>query len=470
MDLFSYLTDYQTWICVSCGVGVKPKHYLTHLTRRHAEHPELRCSKKSLLALVEQLMLKSPLDPDSPSFRIPSVGRLALPHLPIHAGFLCPQCDYTCVAKRTMGNHFNKQHPEYKRVPGRPSKAAATNAPQWKCVTCQRLFLQGSKSHYFTVVSPTEAKEEEEMLRRQGMAATMSEAEYIRAQINEAVEQGIRETNALENTIFNNAAPTEVSPWLEMTRWPKYLQGHSFTEVALLASPANAVSEPLLIEFSNSLDRIVEEAHSSIRDDKVNVFDQERINSFLQRRRAFDRPLMIKLRDSTYQKYKQVFKRLLCFAYRTIQPENPIALAHRLTTRQLKHLDEMIVVGEELVGLKENQKQREGVDQGSTTVQKPMETRLDRACLHFCISLLDHTLKGDLFESTAVGFLAALAVDPEKKILRDAPSFTSYLSAFVKISQMLVIQMSVTMAEEGQIEHPADVLDEMRERFMIYGS
>lgn len=35
---------------------------------------------------------------------------------------------------------------------------------------------------------------------------------------------------------------------------------------------------------------------------------------------------------------------------------------------------------------------------------------------------------------------------------------------------MLVIQMSVVMAEEGQIEHPADVLDEMCERFMIHGS
>jgi hypothetical protein len=60
-----------------------------------------------------------------------------------------------------------------------------------------------------------------------------------------------------------------------------------------------------------------------------------------------------------------------------------------------------------------------------------------------------------------VGFLAVLAVDPEKKIFRDASSFTSYLSAFVKISQMLVIQMSVVMSEDEEIEHPADVLDEM---------
>ncbi|PVH90829.1 hypothetical protein DM02DRAFT_620833 [Periconia macrospinosa] len=85
-----------------------------------------------------------------------------------------------------------------------------------------------------------------------------------------------------------------------MTRWPKYLKGYSFGEVAPLASPADAASEPILIEFSNSIDRIVEEAHKSIQNDKVNVFDQARINSFIQKRRAFDRPSLAKLHDSTY--------------------------------------------------------------------------------------------------------------------------------------------------------------------------
>jgi hypothetical protein len=451
-------------------MGVKPKHYLTHLTKWHTDHSEANMSKKARMLLVEELMLKGPIDPDLPEFQLPPPGLLALPHLPIHEGWSCLTCNYTCLAKRTMERHYQSQHAEHKRAPGRPSKVDALTVAYWKKVSCQRLFVQGCKSQYFAVISPAEVQEEEEMLRRRDMAAKLPEAEYIRAQIDEALEQGDRETRALEDRILDNAAPTEVSPWLEMTRWPKYLHGHSFIDVALLASPANTASELLLVEFSDSLDRVVEEAHASIRDDKVNVFDQARINSFIQRRRAFDRPLMIKLRDSTYRNYKQVFKRLICFAYRTMQPENCIKLAHRLTARQLGHLDEMITIGEELIGLKQSQQARDGVERGSNVVRKPLEDWLDRACLHFCISILDHTLKGDLFESTAVGFLAALAVDPEKRILRDASSFTSYLSAFVKISQMLVIQMSVMMAEEGQIEHLSDVLDEMRERFMIHGS
>lgn len=217
-----------------------------------------------------------------------------------------------------LAKHFNDLHDGHKRASGRQPKATTVAAPQWKQVSCQRLFLGGTKSGYFAVISPTKAVEEEEAWRRQATVAQLLEVDFIRAQIDEALAKSNQERKEVENVILDNTAPTEVSPWLEMTRWPKYLQGHSFAEVAQLASPANAVSEPLLGEFSASLDRVIEEAHSSIRNDKVNVFNQARINSFIQRRRAFDRPLLTKLRNSTYRDYKLVFKRLICFAYRTI--------------------------------------------------------------------------------------------------------------------------------------------------------
>jgi hypothetical protein len=256
-----------------------------------------------------------------------------------------------------MQNHCNKNHPEGKQRPGRPAKTAEPIALRWKSVSCQRLFLSGFKGHFFEVISPAEIKEEEETMRRRGKIKALSEADYIRTQIDEALEEGNRETKVLDDVILDNAAQTEVSPWLEMTRWPKYLKGYSFSEVAPLASPANPMSEPILVEFLDSLDRIVEEAHSSINNDKVNVFDQARINSFIQKRRAFDRPLLTKLRNSTYQKYKQVYQRLLCFDFRTMQPTNHVALAHRLTASQLGYIDQMTGLGEELVALKQRQSQ-----------------------------------------------------------------------------------------------------------------
>ncbi|KAK4989983.1 hypothetical protein LTR66_006920 [Elasticomyces elasticus] len=189
------------------------------------------------------------------------------------------------------------------------------------------------------------------------MAPALSEADFVKAQVDGMLEEGLREVDASENLILDNAAQTEVSPWLEMTRWPRYLRGYSFDEVAPLGSPADHATEPLLAKFAQSLDRIVEESHKSVCNDKVNVFDQARINSSIQRRRAWDRPLMIKLKKSTYRGYKLVWQRLICFAYRTIQPAQHVALSHQLTATQSTHLDRRTGLAERLLALKNEDKQ-----------------------------------------------------------------------------------------------------------------
>lgn len=51
---------------------------------------------------------------------------------------------------------------------------------------------------------------------------------------------------------------------------------------------------------------------------------------------------MVNLQKGTYRKYKAVWKRLLCFAYRTSRPDQLIQLSHRFTARQLLALDKMI--------------------------------------------------------------------------------------------------------------------------------
>lgn len=58
-----------------------------------------------------------------------------------------------------------------------------------------------------------------------------------------------------------------------MTRWPKYLGGYNFVETALLAVIPDPVQEPLLVEFTKSIERVIEAGYRSIREDKVNIFD-----------------------------------------------------------------------------------------------------------------------------------------------------------------------------------------------------
>jgi hypothetical protein len=171
---------------------------------------------------------------------------------------------------------------------------------------------------------------------------------------------------------------------------------------------------------------------------------------------------MVKLQKSTYRLYKDVWKRLLCFVYRTAQQSQPIRLDHRLTPRQTDDLGKAISQAERLIKLAENGKE--------TDVLIRAQETLDKSCLDFCISLLDHDLTGDLFESVAVGFLAMQGIDVDKLILREACNHGACLSGFVKTAQMLVVQKAVVMTETGKAECPSHMTDEMRERFMIQGS
>jgi hypothetical protein len=204
------------------------------------------------------------------------------------------------------------------------------------------------------------------------------------------------------------------------------------------------------MELTQAIDRLVETAYASVCEDKVNFFGQKRITSFLPRKEVFSRPLVFKLQQSTYRQYKQSWKKLLAFTYRTSTVAQSAGFRHCLTPYQTASLDSLIALG-------------------STCAADPSLPKhsLDRACLDFCIALLDHRLTGDLFESTIVSFLAVLGIDEANGTFYEAPNFTPKLSGFIKITQLLVLQKAVDMAAGSMAEDPLDALDKMRERFMM---
>lgn len=92
--------------------------------------------------------------------------------------------------------------------------------------------------------------------------------------------------------------------------------------------------------------------------------------------------------------------------------------------------------------------------------------QLENLCLDFCISLLDHELKGDIYESVVLGLLAILGIDAARSRFLEAPNYTSRPSGFIKIGQMLVLEKAVREAECGNVDNILDPLDDMRRRFM----
>jgi hypothetical protein len=172
-------------------------------------------------------------------------------------------------------------------------------------------------------------------------AATMTAPEFIQAQVRAQLQEALAEEAELDVVVPAPAQkhPIEVSPWLELTQWPRYLQGQSFTAVAALAALPDPTQEPLLVAFAGSVKWLINRAYHTITDCWINKFNQVRINTFMPRPGIWNRPIQIHLKPSTYQRYCQVWQRLICFAYWTSRPDQPIALLHQLTTAQLAALD-----------------------------------------------------------------------------------------------------------------------------------
>ncbi|KFY83085.1 hypothetical protein V498_08308 [Pseudogymnoascus sp. VKM F-4517 (FW-2822)] len=64
---------------------------------------------------------------------------------------------------------------------------------------------------------------------------------------------------------------------------------------------------------------------------------------------------------------------------------------------------------------------------------------LDRACLRFCIELLDHRLVGNLYDSAIISGLSILGIGPGETWVA-AIHYTTIYSAIVKIARALVVE------------------------------
>ena len=166
---------------------------------------------------------------------------------------------------------------------------------------------------------------------------------------------------------------------------------------------------------------------------------------------------MVNLWKESYRAYKYTWKRLLCFVCRTSLDRylgEVACLPHQFTAEQL-----MCIYEATKHARKRCKRQRN-------------DTRaLDRATLLLCISLFDYPLCRSVFESPVVVFLAVLSIDEQNaRAFCNAAAYSLVLSKFIKILQMLVIQRAVAAAEDRGVEYPADMLDDLRKRFLVQGS
>lgn len=446
MEFLFVLEDYRVLVCSACQFVVNHDRLAAHLRTRHAHH--LEQSGRTAVALAnacaEQLRVCR-LPVYGGAIRQPTPDSPPLPGLAVQNGYGCSLCPAVRREESGIRAHFTQKHP-YRRKRGEEP---------WSPVLFQQFTRCGSNKIRFRV-RPLSFGDVERAKRAEDVKACHIRSRYQdRVLADLELAESTLQARALSQSALRlgSPQPSEVSPWLEATRWHQYLRGHSLIEVASLAKIFDPVEEPLLRIICDSLDRVVRVAYNSVCEDKINAFDQLRINTFQSKGGLFARPLLVKLQHGTYRAYIYLWKRLLCFAFRSTRPDQRIVLAHVLTDVQRRSLTEALQVAREV--------------QLSTPPTDFLMARMDRVCLWLCVSLLDHQLRGSLFESVVLGFLAVLGIDPSNATLQEAYSYTPVLSRFIKISQLLILQRAVSEVEEGRAEYPSDLLEEMCGRFML---
>jgi hypothetical protein len=242
--------------------------------------------------------------------------------------------------------------------------------------------------------------------------------------------------------------PTHLSPWLEKTRWQEQLAGQSLSKVADLLSPPKAHEVGLQLLLRN-FDTLIDEARQSVLTEEVNVFALHRINSFIGGR-PYKKPLHTKLLNGTYRRYQGVWHKLLSYVYRLAIVHQKPEIHYVLTQAQLDALSQL-----------SNQ-------QGGSA---PLNTAMDQHhCLDLCIALLDHKLHGKLTDSIVIGFLAVLGINKNRDGFDDAVLYTAKLSGIVKLAQLLVVQRAVVESKARRTHFPNELVSELQDRFMVYGS
>ena len=174
------------------------------------------------------------------------------------------------------------------------------------------------------------------------------------------------------------------------------------------------------------------------------------------------KPFHVNLGSDTIERYQQVWSKLLIYVLRTANSETQL---YQLTESQQTRVDNLLLVANRATQYISEELEEEEVE--------AMDQKIDKSCLQLCIVLLDHRLDHDEYESAIVSYLAVAALqhipgdDPNQYKFKDASEYTSILSGFIKIAQMLTVQYCLEEEESGEVVSCRELLEQVHTQFLV---
>lgn len=531
---FEHLAEYRVAVCNECRYAVWPSQIKGHLQEQHrikrgeaeAVGDDIR-SWPGLIQYYGELVLPSQVgDP---------IAQLSL----YEDGLLCQlepaRCRYIARSTESIRKHWREAHGwSAAGRRGRPSRTQAQGIQAqvqegYRQVYCQRFFTSRNGSQYFEVRPPTTKGQLD-----QGPVPANGEAAWARVGKQMAAAWGKVEERA-KKTIVNGEAD-EVNPWLERTGWLPYLVG--LERPNLLASIAepdlDTNSEEELIEAAiwKSMDQLAQFSQDSVVD-RIGVFVRlEAIRT--EKHQTRYQPLQPYRDAKAIVKHVRPWQQMLMFFARTQREHEWNSPAYRFTRRQREawealikqatravrggdidievtddevddEADEMDEVDDGVEQVDEmSDDDMDDIDEGIVRVEGEQEqdsnrpggilkpeklSTIQRACLQFCIELLNQSITRKEYDSPLVCALAVLGVT---EVGWKGPElYPPILSSTIKVARFMVVQQALELSEpfrddefDSDSAYESDdgrnsgqqrkgclqFVQEMMDRFMVRGS
>jgi RecQ family ATP-dependent DNA helicase len=469
---FSHLAQYQVAVCKECRYAVWPSQIEGHLQEQH------RIGRKRARAVGESIRTWSNLIQDPSELVLPNQVDEPFAQLSLYQdGLLCQldptRCQYISRSTESIRKHWREAHAwSAAKTRGRPSrikeKGLQVRMEQgFTRVYCQRLFGSRHGSQYFQVHAPSEGP-------AGGPEPVPINREAAWAQVGKQMAKAWENIEKRAQNTIQDGEIDEVNPWLERTQWLPYLVGMERPDLlACVEEPAadadprkGEEAEPVEAAIWAAMDGLARFSQASVID-RIGVFVRlEAIRT--EKHQTRFQPLQPYMDRDAIVKHARPWQQMLMFFARTQKEHTWKSPRYQFTRRQREAWEALVELAERQVEGEEADEEDVGEETGDMDeVDEAMEdgdavedqiqaegaerskpeklSRIQKACLEFCIALLNQSITRKEYDSPLVCALAVLGVKEDG--WKGAEQYPPILSAVIKVARFMVVQQALELSE-----------------------
>jgi superfamily II DNA helicase RecQ len=463
----NYIQEYDIVVCRACQHAVAPAKIAAHF--RGSVH---RCSREQIRAIRERVKaysdtISGPAHVEIPLFVEQPVAGLRV----CRDGLMCDvapeECRYICRTINSIKTHIQRKHEKARfgrrgQLTSRQQAQADDEAPLWKSVVCQQFYASGEGAQFFEVRGADEGENNEEE------GENNEDNRHAWQRFGQRMEEVHDEIAEAERRAIEAGGPRDANPWLKRTGWGEYLDGFDRDRLLDAIVEPDAEKEPQVAAIWRGMDRMMSHCQrTAATSSHVGHFVRmEAVRTELHQTRY--QPLQPYMDRKEIGEYGRPWKQMVVFIARTQRRHRWESPPYRLTGSQRKawkklreavtrETEEREEARSHTGGVQEPDEQEQHGenhnDPGATTTstwgsRSGEDERLRgvaKACLRFCVTLLNQKMRQREYESAMVCVLAVLGVKSDG--WRDAGDYPPILSKVIKISRFMMIQTAVHAAE-----------------------